>query len=407
MHILFGDGIHDDTDAIQEMIDSGCCEVFLPAPKVRYVISRPLELPSNFKLCLPRFAEIRLAKGSNCVMLKNKMVVDRCNRTEMLMFDHAKREANEAKIYDYIDEYSPDAPCVNIEVTGGIWNFNNLEQGPSPILTGIIEPRSYSGFVFLFYNVRNLRLANLTLKDPSTFSVTLDKVSYFTVENITFDFNYGNPLAACMDGIHLVGNCHFGFIHNLKGACYDDLVAINADEGSVGPITNIRVSGIYAEDCHSAVRFLSCKSRIENVHISDIYGTYFQYCVGISKYYKEGKFDGYYDAITIDHVYASKAVRKAVYNKTEKSYVFPIIWVEGGLEIHDLKITDVYRREKITPVETIKISKGARIDTLILDNLSSENQTEAYEIAMLVNEGEVKNLYPGNIRADGRRVNLD
>lgn len=76
MHILFGDGIHDDTDAIQEMIDSGCCEVVLPAPKVRYVISRPLELPSNFKLCLPRFAEIRLAKGSNCVMLKNKMVVD-------------------------------------------------------------------------------------------------------------------------------------------------------------------------------------------------------------------------------------------------------------------------------------------------------------------------------------------
>lgn len=214
-------------------------------------------------------------------------------------------------------------------------------------------------------------------------------------------------MAACMDGIHLVGNCHFCFIHNLKGACYDDLVAINADEGSVGPITNIRVSGIYAEDCHSAVRFLSCKSRIENVHISDIYGTYFQYCVGISKYYKEGKFDGYYDAITIDHVYASKAVRKAVYNKTEKSYVFPIIWVEGGLEIHDLKITDVYRREKVTPVETIKISKGARIDTLILDNLSSENQTEAYEIAMLVNEGEVKNLYPGNIRADGRRVNLD
>jgi hypothetical protein len=30
---LFGDGVHDDYPAIQEMIDSGVCEVSLPAPK--------------------------------------------------------------------------------------------------------------------------------------------------------------------------------------------------------------------------------------------------------------------------------------------------------------------------------------------------------------------------------------
>ena len=105
-------------------------------------------------------------------------------------------------------------------------------------------------------------------------------------------------------------------------------------------------------------------------------------------------------------MYASKAVRKAVYNKTEKSYVFSIIWIEGGLRIHDLKITDVYRREKITPVETIKISRGAIIDTLILDNISSENETEAKEIPMLINEGDVKQLYIGNIRVDGQRIDL-
>ena len=31
-HVLYGDGIHDDQPAIQELIDSGVCEVCLPAP---------------------------------------------------------------------------------------------------------------------------------------------------------------------------------------------------------------------------------------------------------------------------------------------------------------------------------------------------------------------------------------
>ena len=71
---LFGDGVHDDTAAIQEMIDSGACEVSLPAPEKCYIISKPLTIPSNFKLKLPRYAEIKLADGSNCFMLQNKAV---------------------------------------------------------------------------------------------------------------------------------------------------------------------------------------------------------------------------------------------------------------------------------------------------------------------------------------------
>ena len=77
MYKLYGDGIHDDTLAIQELIDSGVKEVSLPDPEVCYLISKPLELPSNFRLVLPRFAEIKLAKDSNCEMLRNKMVPDK------------------------------------------------------------------------------------------------------------------------------------------------------------------------------------------------------------------------------------------------------------------------------------------------------------------------------------------
>ena len=40
MYTLYGDGIHDDFPAIQELIDSGVKEVVLPEPKVCYLISK-------------------------------------------------------------------------------------------------------------------------------------------------------------------------------------------------------------------------------------------------------------------------------------------------------------------------------------------------------------------------------
>lgn len=41
---LYGDGIHDDYPAMQEMLDSLVCEVVLPAPKKCYTISKTLKI---------------------------------------------------------------------------------------------------------------------------------------------------------------------------------------------------------------------------------------------------------------------------------------------------------------------------------------------------------------------------
>ena len=128
MYNLYGDGIHDDAPALQEMIDSGVGEVILPPPEKHYLISKPLELPSNFRLVLPRFAHIRLADNSNCVMVKNKMVRDFKNR---LSEDVYKNDVQK-HIWSYIDDFSPDAPCENIELCGGIWDLNNENQLPNP-----------------------------------------------------------------------------------------------------------------------------------------------------------------------------------------------------------------------------------------------------------------------------------
>ncbi len=391
MSILYGDGIHDDTLAIQEMIDSGVCEVSLPIPKVCYLISKPLELPSNFRLVLPRFAEIKLAKNSNCVMLKNKTVTDRADRIPL-------------GIYDFVNEYSPDFPCSDIEVKGGVWNCNNKEQKPNPMMTGDRES-GYGGFGMLFYNVKNLRITSLTMKDPVTYAIIFDRVSYFTVDNIDFDFNYGNPMATNMDGVHLNGNCHFGKISNLKGACYDDMVALNADEGSAGPITNIDINGLYAEDCHSAVRMLTVDYALEYIHISNVFGTYFQYCIGITKHYC-GEPHGYYDGIVLENICASKAERIPVYNKPENSRVFQIVFIERDLKIRNLKISGLYRKEYITPVETILVDKVTEIENFVLENISTENHTDAEEMPILVCNGTIKRLDARNIFADGKEVEL-
>ena len=399
MYRLYGDGIHDDTDAIQELIDNSNSILSLPDPEKFYLISKTLTIPSNFKLQLPRFAEIRLMKESDCIMLTNK----------------------------------DEGGSKNIELEGGIWNYNNLEQSPNPWLGFMGYPTkspknpNYNGFAIYFKNVRNLRISSLTVKDVITFAVTFDTVSYFTVNDVVFDFNYGNPLATNMDGIHLCGNCHFGHITNLQGACYDDLVALNADEGSSGPITHITIDGIYSEDCHSAVRLLSANQPVKNVHITNIYGTYFQYCIGVTRFY-ESRDKGDYEGITLDNIYASKAARIPVYNKWEGegSAHFPIIFIEDHLRIRGLKIADLHRIENIIPIATISVGTDTEIDGLILENITAENHAEGKlppdgcynipgicdprkygEMPLLINDGIIKNFHARGLSNNGEEVTIE
>lgn len=389
INTLYGDGIHDDTAAIQEMIDSGLCQVTLPPPQKHYLISRPLEIPSNFKLELPRFAEIRLADGANCFMLKNKTV---CKPQKKSRDD---RSDFDKELWKYADTLSPEPEdaCHDFEIEGGIWNFNNLNQDPNPIQTCKFDDRNFVGHTMFFFNARSFRLCNMTFKDPTNYAVTMDTCSYFTVDNITFDFNYGNPYAVNMDGIHLNGNCHFGTINDLKGACYDDLVALNAHEGTGGDITNISISNIMAENCHSAVRLLTVKDQVQNISISNVFGTYYQYCIALTKYYP-GKATGAFDSIMLSGIYASKAVRlpiQEVQMGDGKDYHFPLIFIQSDTVTKHLSIEHLHRKEHINPVDTIYIGETAIVEDLLLSDLTIENHTDSY-CAMLRNEGKVGRL---------------
>ena len=367
-NILVGNGIYDDTDAIQALLDSRMSSVHLPAPEKFYLISKPLRLSSNTALILDRYTRIRLADGANC-----HMVVNEGEKTE------------------------------NIAIIGGIWDFNNQGQAPNPMR---IPPEdgnyeAVTHFIFYFDNVKNLHLSGLTLKDPTIFAATLSYVEQFTVNDITFDFNYGKPNATNMDGIHLNGGCRYGRISNLMGACYDDMVALNADEGRGGPIEDIQIDGIFCSDCHSAARLLSRGYPVRRVHISNVYGTFFQYCVGLTRYSDDGSV-GIFDQISFSNIYASKAPRIPVYGKTG-GYVYALVWIEGGLDINNLQISQLHRRESVTAIPTVLVRKGTRIRLFSLEHLSQENET-GEPITFFENCGEIDKLFLRDIQVGEDRL---
>lgn len=242
---VLGDGVHDDTAGLQAALDSRASIVHLPVPPAHYLISRTLALHSGQTLLVDREAVIRLADGARVHMLANAPQRIRSR---------------------------------GITVQGGIWDGNNAhnprgEDG---------EPGGYTGTVINFVNVAGLAIRDLTVRDPEAFSIRLGEVEGFTVEDIRFDHRLVRPN---QDGVHVGGFCRVGLIRNLRAltpqTTNDDMVALNADDDvervlnvgmKRGPIRNITVEGLQADDAYTFVRLLSVTGLIDQVTISGVTG---------------------------------------------------------------------------------------------------------------------------------------
>ena len=390
MYTLYGDGIHDDAPAIQEMLDSGISAVVLPVPEKNYAIGSTLVIHSGQSLVLPEMTVIRLLPQSNCYMLINEKAGDH-----------------------------------HISVEGGIWDYNNREQHPHTkyvkcsLRVKIPEPYAeddprgkgasyyndfYRGRIMRFYGVSFLSVCNITYKDPVMYCVEFGYVDHFTVENIRFDFNYGNPVPVNMDGVHVDGGCHFGYIHNIQGTAYDDMVAINANDLLHGPISDIEIDGVFGKNSLRGVRILSTHSPVERISISNVFGTYYQNPVSLTYYYYDRTTRGFIDHISIKNVLASNAERLPIYQKPEK-YQFALLYIDSRLDIGHLRIENVGRNEKLGDIETIRIRPDTKIKRLTLEHICHENHT-GKSVSMMINEGEIDKLFTLDLDA-GDDVVLD
>ena len=377
MHKLYGDGIHDDAPAIQEMLDSGRSAVILPVPEKNYAISSTLVIHSGQSQILPDTAVIRLLDGSNCFMLINEKAGDH-----------------------------------DITVAGGIWDYNNLGQHPHPkwvpsdIKVKIPAPyasddpkgkgasyysNGYHGRIMRFYGVTRITVRDLTYKDPVQYCVEFGYTSYFTVENIRLDFNYGNPYPVNMDGIHVDGGCHFGHVRNIQGTAYDDMVALNADDGLDGPISDIEIDGVYGNDSLRAVRLLSTHSPVERISITNVFGTYYQNPISLTFYHYDKTTRGIMDHISIKNIFASNAPRLPIYQKSE-NYTFAFIFIDKFLDIGKLRIENIGRNEQLGDIETLRIMPETHIKTLVLEHIDHNNRT-CKPVPVIRNEGTIDKLY--------------
>ena len=96
-------------------------------------------------------------------------------------------------------------------------------------------PKHENGFFFgmamRFSHVEGMTVRGLTIRNPTSYGLAFCRTSYFLVDDLTFDYTTCNPIFLNMDGVHLDGWCHHGKISNLRGTCFDDMVALNANDG--------------------------------------------------------------------------------------------------------------------------------------------------------------------------------
>ena len=370
---VVGDGKNDDTAGLQAALDSGAGTVFLPVPPRHYLISKPLLIHSNQTLLADRSAVIRLKGGSDCPMIAN---------------DDSER-GNES-----------------ISLIGGIWDMHNEGQSLAEYQKtrnwkGAYDPARYLGVLMRFNRVKNLVLRGLTFKDPVTYSAQLGNLDRFIVEDITFDHNLKR---SNMDGIHVHGPSRFGRIANLRGATNDDMVALNADDAGTfemcrGPIEDVVVGGLRAENGYTAVRLLSAGSPVRRIRLANIAGTYRYNVVSFTNHKVHPGEASTFDDISIQGVRCSKSAGDQPVPSAGAiwSGLAPI-WIDAPAVVSSLSVGDYERTETVLPIDDIHIEPGATVENLTLNDITLENRCKA-PINLLRNRGTIRNLAFHNVRA--------
>ena len=370
---LVGDGVRDDTEAIQARLDSGAACVYLPPPKDHYVISRTLKIGSEQELRLDRFTRIRLAPQSNCPMLENRTY----------------RAGTGTNVF--------------VAVTGGIWDMDNLNQRGNfmqdPELAKSaptkFDPDFFFGMSMRFCHVDHLTVRGVTVRNPVNYGIEFGHVSYVTADDVTFDYRQGNPTLLNMDGLHFDGFCHHLRITNLRGTCYDDMIALNANDGTCspeeGPISDVDIDGLYCDYCHSAVRLLSADAPVSRVTIRNVHGNFYVSAVWLTHHFWDRPAPGRFDDIVISDIFAAKAIPPPDVDGPWRRSL-PLIYVEGVANIGSLVMERIFRDERTLTAPTFGIDRReTHVDSLVIRDCRMTNRLGG-PIRFFDNKGTVDSL---------------
>jgi polygalacturonase len=253
-------------------------------PQGVYQIRRSLLIGSNTTLSLAKEATILLGDGAaaeaggHCFMIRNRDV----------------EQGNE-----------------NVTVDGGTWDGNCAKNPRGEEFT----PNAYGGVGMSFVKVENLVLRNITMRNNEAFAIRVGEVDRFLIENVHLAHTIIRPN---QDGIHVGGFSENGVIRNIsaKGdrVPNDDMVALNADDDvtrhfnqgmKLGPIRNILVENVTADDAYTFIRLLSNTSPIRDITIRNIRGGCRMYCINLNRWrFPKGR--GNIENVLVENVEVAK-----------------------------------------------------------------------------------------------------
>jgi hypothetical protein len=370
---LHGDGIHDDTAAIQARLDTQAPCVHLPPPAAHYRISNALAIHSGQTLRLDPGSVVRLAPNCDCHMLVNS---------------------------------DPAGGNRDIAVIGGIWDMNNPEQGNGKV--GLAMKNF--GVLMRFDNIERFTLRGVTLRDPHSFGMMLARLKHFTVEDIVFDYQH---LCANNDGVHIEGGCRFGLVRNVRGTTTDDMVAINGDDFSqyTGlPIEDLVVDGVFTEHSANGIRIMSGGSHVRNITVANVHGNFLWYAVTLSKFHRRRPQPGRFDNIVLRDFFCRKgplmynvrgfpAPDSAAWSEFKHGkHEDGLVLIESGVEVGALTIDGLHRTESCKAAPTLDIRREAKVSSLTIRNARTNNET-GRPVTFLVNAGDIARLTLDNVDA--------
>ena len=162
--------------------------VEIPAAKVPYYIDCTVIIPSNRRIEASEGAVICQMEDVQVVMLRNEHTQDGTHEPI-----GGKEAECESSSFDKRDE--------NITIIGGRWEESWRKRKGYGKSGKYDEERSFYGVstCFLFNNMRNLTLQNLTFAHTAAFAVQMGDIENVVAEDIDFYSCYA-------DGLHINGN---------------------------------------------------------------------------------------------------------------------------------------------------------------------------------------------------------
>lgn len=334
--------------AIQAAIDkakkNGSREVYLP--EGRYLISKPIRLPSDFKLSAAKDAYIELKKGCNQYLLQNEDLING-NR--------------------------------NITVTGGKWNGNGWSQ--TRTVRDKVENSDFC-FGLFFYKVKRLEVAAMQIDSTRSWGIAYMECDTVHVHDIHFqqnpfrDAQQTNALNQNGDGV--TGGGNNVLIENISGFTNDDLIAFAAGgasfQGKMSPFPaydykNVTVRNIFPQNIYDSIPALKAVAfyTFEHRRVSDITIENVQGNTAAASVLFYSLFDkvGYFDNVKVSGVSGANVYSRS--GDPGQPRVYGIINVKHSV-INNILFENISRTEMRYPNPQFVFD-----DTSVIDRLSIRN----------------------------------